>query len=251
MEKSMDVAIAWCITGGGAHLRSSVDVMQRVKALLDLKITVFITRWGLDVARIFGVLPKINTIASGKYYEEILVGDYGMYYIGRMNMKRYRLLVIAPATANTIAKMAHGIADNIASALYSQAIKSGVSTVILPTDIPNSEGFIETETPCYIDREVCLKMDCGRCLAEDICPVKAIKRVDGVLRIDLSRCIGCEKCLYSCPYKAVKCWEKIRLLPREIDLDNIDVVKKERNVYIVSDTQQLFNTIKNLVGFGI
>jgi len=45
--------------------------------------------------------------------------------------------------------------------------------------------------------------------------------------------------------------KKIRLLPREIDLNNIDVVKKERNVYIVSDTEQLFNTIKNLIGFGL
>lgn len=242
----MALAIAWCITGGGAHLRGSVEVMQRVRMELGAKITVFLTRWGFEVARIFGVLPLIKATASGRYYEELLIGDQGMYYIGRMNMKRYRFLVIAPATANTIAKIVHGIADSIASALYSQAMKSGIPTIILPTDIPGSEGFIETETPCYIDRELCLKVNCIACLAEEVCPVRAIKRIDGAPRIDLSKCIGCEKCLYRCPYGAVKCWERIKLIPRELDLRNIDTVRREVNVHIVSDELQLFNTIKKL-----
>lgn len=239
--------IAWCITGGGANLREIAKSMAKIKSIYNIKITVFMTRWGYEVSRIFGVLPIVRSIASGKYYEEFLVESEGMYYIGRLNLKRYTALVIAPATANTIAKIVNGIADNIASALYAQAIKGGVDVYILPTDIPSESGYIITETPCHVDRDVCKTYNCTKCLTEDICPVNAITIIEGFPRIDLSKCIGCERCMYACPFKAVKCWEKIYLEPRDIDLRNIDILKKQKYTYVASNVNELIEKIREAI----
>ncbi|MCS7128319.1 MAG: flavoprotein [Desulfurococcaceae archaeon] len=231
--------VAWCITGGGANLRASVKVMERVKEVYKTNITLFLTRWGFEVARIFGVLSTLRGIAPGGYYQEFLVGDEGMYYIGRINLGRYRIVVIAPATANTVAKMVLGIADNIASTLYSQALKSRIPVVVLPTDMPSSDGYIESETPCYVDKNLCNYTTCGECASSKVCPVNAIVTIGQFMRIDLSKCIGCERCVYTCPTGAIKCWEKIRLMPREIDVENIDTLKRQPYTYVIKDAYEL------------
>jgi len=242
--------IAWCITGGGAHIREVVDAMKRIKEETGAKITVFMTRWGYEVSRIFGVLPKIRSIARGGYYEEFLVGDEGMYYIGRLNMMRYEALVIAPATANTVAKIVHGIADDVASALYAQASKSGVEVYILPTDIPGDDGYIATEVPCYIDREVCARASCSKCEPFEVCPIRAIEIVDGLPRVNLAKCNGCELCAKACRCGAVKCWERIKLIPRDIDLRNIEALKSFKGTHVLRNAEELYKALIEVLTHG-
>ena len=239
--------IAWAITGGGAFLRECVSVMEYLKRKFNLKITVFLTKWGYEVARIFGVLPKLKSIAPGEYYEEFLAGDEGMYYVGRINVGKYLALVIAPATANTVAKIVHGIADTVATALFAQAEKSSVPIIVLPTDIPSENGYVVTETPCYVDRSVCLKVNCNLCGLINICPVKAIVVVEGCPRIDLRKCIGCALCEKTCPHIAVKCWEKIKLTPRSVDLENIDKLARVRNTLVVKSPWEIAERIEMLL----
>lgn len=241
------ITIAWCITGGGAGIRSVAMLLKKLKEQYHVLITLFLTKWGFEVARIFGILDVLKIVAPGGYYQEFLVEDMGMYYVGRLNMKKYFVLVVAPATTNSIAKMVLGLADNIASALYSQAIKSSIPVIIMPTDIPDNEGFVETETPCYIDKTVCDLNICRECIISKICPVNAIVSIDSVLRIDLSKCIGCEKCVYLCRKGAVKCWEKIKLKPREIDVENIEKLKKYPGTCIVKNVVELEQTIKKFL----
>lgn len=231
--------IAWCITGGGAGIRDTAKLIKRICEEFGVNITLFFTQWGFEVARIFGVLDILRSVATGEHYREFLVGVEGMFYIGRLNMGRYSLLVVAPATANSVAKMVLGIADNIASALYSQALKSGVPVIVMPTDYPGEDGFVETETPCYIDRGLCDLARCSRCLAEEVCPVNAIKRVGRSMRIDLSKCIGCERCVYACPFGSVRCWEKVRLRVRAVDFMNIDRLRSEPNTVVVRGVEEL------------
>jgi len=240
-------AIAWTVTGGGAHLRECVEVIEYVKERLSVKLTLFLTEWGYEVARVFGVLPKLQRIASGGYYEELLVGNEGMYYVGRLNMGRYLALVIAPATANTVAKMARGIADTVATALFAQAGKSSTPIIVLPTDIPDKEGYIVTETPCYIDRAVCASVHCSSCQVVEKCITKAIDIVEGFPRIDLRKCIGCTLCEKLCPYRAVKCWEKVRLVPRPIDLENIERLAKIEGVTVVKSAWEIAKKLEELL----
>uniref|UniRef100_A0A7C4BC70 4Fe-4S ferredoxin-type domain-containing protein n=1 Tax=Ignisphaera aggregans TaxID=334771 RepID=A0A7C4BC70_9CREN len=239
--------IAWVVTGGGAYLRECVSVLEYVKERFELKITLFLTKWGYEVARIFGVLPRLRSVSPGGYYEEFLISDEGMYYVGRINVGRYRALVIAPATANTIAKIVHGIADTVATALFAQAGKSSVPTIVLPTDIPNEEGHIITETPCYIDRAVCSSVNCNPCQLINKCSTKAIEVIDRWPRIDLNKCTGCALCEKLCPYGAVRCWEKIKLIPRPIDLENIEELTKMRNVIVVKSPWEIVEKIEMLL----
>lgn len=241
------INMAWCITGAGANLREVVKCMYRVRERANPNITLFLTKWGLEVARIFGVLGDLKKIADNSYYREFLVENEGMFYIGRLNLKRYHLLVIAPATANSIAKMVMGIADNIASALYAQATKSGIPVIVMPTDAPKDSGFIETETPCYIDRDICDIDLCNTCPPLRSCPARAVTPIGRSMRIDLSRCIGCEQCVALCPRRAVRCWEKIRLRPRDIDLENIAKLSRDPLTLVVKNTEELEKSIDNLI----
>ena len=47
---------------------------------------------------------------------------------------------------------------------------------------------------------------CSQCkvpVCADACPVQAISRSDGVVKIDTSVCISCMKCLEACPFGAI------------------------------------------------
>ncbi len=240
--------ILWAITGAGTYMRSLPRIFLVFKKLFKFNITVAFSKWGYEVARMYGVLPLLESIASGEYLNELLLEDQGMYYVGRLNLGKYDLVVIAPATSNTVAKMVYGIADTLPTTIFSEAQKSRVTTIVLPVDLPSKNGIIVSQAPCYIDRRKC---DCpdtiGYCLAAKHCPVNAIL-VEDRPKIDLSKCIGCEKCINYCINNAIYCWKEIFLYPRKIDLDNINKLKHYENIIIVSNPLQLAITILDVLG---
>ena len=241
--------IAWVVTGAGAFLRDVVKAMYDFKRRYSVRISTFMTKWGYEVSRVFGVIPVIRKISPGGYYEEFVIGDMAMFYLGRFNMRRYSVLVIAPATSNTIAKIVHGIADNFPSAAYAQAIKSNVPVVILPSDIPGSDGMLETETPCHVVPELCTCIGVhGECVARRVCPVNAIEIVGSKARIDLSKCVGCTLCVSACTGKAIRCWDRIRLRPRDLDLKNIEKLRGFELTYVVGNVEELICRVRRILG---
>jgi dihydromethanopterin reductase (acceptor) len=242
--------IIWSITGAGAYLRDLAVFFEKYRLSRNVRITIALSRWGFEVSRIYGVLPILHRIAPDKYMEEFLVGDTGFYYVGRLNMHRYDVVVIAPATSNSVAKMVYGIADTLPTIIFAEAGKSGVPIIILPTDMPGSDGYVVSETPCYIDRVKCNCLETqGYCPAMNSCPVNAIIIVDGKPHIDLSKCIGCGVCVDKCINNAVKCWEPIRIKPRSIDVENIEKLKRFSNVYVVNSIDELGETLDSVLGF--
>ncbi len=240
--------ILWCITGGGAFLRELAGIFLRIKREYSVKITLCFSRWGYEVSRIYGLFPLLEKIASKKYYEEWFVEDEGFYYVGRINMGRYRLVVIAPATSNSIAKIVNGIADTLPTLVFAEAGKSDIPVVVLPTDYPSKDGLLVSETPCYIDYTLCRCLEEGReCPVINYCPVNAIYVVEDKPRIDLSKCIGCEICVSKCIYGAIKCWEKIYLKPRPVDLYNIDRLRMFDNVYIIDSPEKLYKVFREVM----
>ncbi len=240
--------ILWCITGAGAYIRDITGVFSRVKDEYMVKITIAFSKWGFEIARLYGILRSLREISSGGYMEEWLIGDNGFYFVGRINMHKYDLVVIAPATSNSIAKMVYGIADTLPTLIFAEAGKSGIPVIVFPSDTPSSNGLMVSEAPCYVDRGLCkYSVEEAFCQASQYCPVDAIMIYDGKPRIDYSKCIGCGICVNYCPYNAIKCWEKITLKPRPLDLENIKKLSLFENVYVVGSVEQLYDTIKKLL----
>jgi flavoprotein len=63
----------------------------------------------------------------------------GQFYLGR-----YHLLVIAPATSNTVAKCVVGISDNLVSNLFAQAGKCRIPSIVFACD---TEPVVITPAP--------------------------------------------------------------------------------------------------------
>lgn len=51
----------------------------------------------------------------------------------------------------------------------------------------------------HVDRKRCT--GCGACV--EVCPVHAVRLVDGVAEIDAARCTACEACADVCPQRAI------------------------------------------------
>ena len=116
--------ICWVVTGAGHFLREAVELMPG-------EIDVYLTRAAVEVCARYGVAERIAG-RSRKVFREV---DHSSAPVIYFSMGRYSRLIIAPATANTVAKCVLGIADSLASNFLAQATKSGVECAVLPTDV--------------------------------------------------------------------------------------------------------------------
>lgn len=211
--------ILWVVTGAGSMLRESAGIAVALSRLH--LVTVALTRAGFEVARIFGVLGLYRLAASGGYYRELVVEESasGLPVVNRVAARRYDVVVIAPASSDTVAKIAHGIADNLASSAASQALKTGTPLVILPSDAP---WVGETELPCRIDASRCT--GCLACIP--VCPTGAIVVAEGKARIDLRHCVGCSRCVSACSYAAIKCFDRAPVGHSALDEENLEKLRR-------------------------
>lgn len=228
--------LAWCITGAGHLLRESFEVFEELKERKkELKITSFVSRAAEEVIKMYGLQNDLARISNGRYLEECFFeNNQGASFpkAGRFLLKKYDALVVSPATSNTIAKLAYGIADTLVTNAVSMAIKGNVPVYIVPVDI---EGHIESKMPFFIDREICMK--CEICPPMKDCPNNAITD-----QIDLLKCNGCGKCIKSCSYGAIRGGvTKIRV--RDVDSRNVKILGKLEGVTILRHPQKVLDMI--------
>jgi dihydromethanopterin reductase (acceptor) len=126
--------IAWAITGAGHYLEECASLLLGYK-----NVDVFLSRAAEEVVRIYslhnqlqkpGVRVYRDTLASSPLVVRLFRGDY---YV----------LVVAPATSNSVAKFVCGISDNLVTNLFAQAGKCHVPVIVMPTDLEpevNSRG---------------------------------------------------------------------------------------------------------------
>ncbi|MBU4201617.1 MAG: hypothetical protein L6243_06400 [Candidatus Altiarchaeales archaeon] len=221
--------ILWCITGAGHLLQECVEVIEKSQD----EVTVALSSAGEEVARTYGLFDRIKKVAV----ETILESEQGSSYpvSGRMAKKEYDVLVVAPCTANTVAKTVHGIADSLASNLVAQAQKSEIPIVILPTDFEESQ---KTKIPVTIEFEKC--QNCEPCPAMEACPNLAFYRAER-LRINLLKCNACRKCILLCEHGAVTFGKEVTIKSREIDLKNLSDLKKIQGIKAVRNPEELYS----------
>ena len=230
--------LAWCITGAGHFLRDSFDVFKELKERnKELKVTSFVSRAAEEVIKMYGLENDLINISSGNYLEEYFYErEQGASFpkAGRLLLKKYDALVVTPATSNTIAKLAYGIADTLVTNAVAQAVKGNVPVYIVPVDI---EGHIESRMPFFIDREICQK--CEICLPVRECQNKAITD-----QIDLLKCNGCGFCVKLCSYGAIK-GGLTKLKVRDVDSKNVKILSDLEGITILDHPGKVHDFVSN------
>lgn len=125
--------IAWGITGGEFHLREIVQFLTGAPFEFDL----FLSRAAEELLNRYAMKDRLFE-ASNRVYHDVHASAPP---IMRLFSGKYRLLVVAPATSNTVAKMVHGIADTLVTNMFAQAGKIRLRTIVLPTDHSEVQVF--------------------------------------------------------------------------------------------------------------
>ena len=130
--------IIWGISGAGRFLEESVDQIKELSK--ENKITVLLSKAGDETIKMYKQTDKLQgiDIISGKEQ------GYSYSFSGDLSLGKYDHLIISPCSANTAAKLAHGIADTLLTNSASQALKSGTKVSVVPTDLGESS---KSKTP--------------------------------------------------------------------------------------------------------
>ena len=117
--------LAWAITGSGHYLRESLAILQTLE-----NVDIFLSRAAAEIIKQYGFQAQLD-VTGHKVYQDKTASSVPveLFYAGK-----YHTLVIAPATSNTVAKMAYGFSDSLVTNLYAQAGKTRVPSIIFACD---------------------------------------------------------------------------------------------------------------------
>jgi dihydromethanopterin reductase (acceptor) len=118
--------IAWAITGAGHLLEECIELLIK-----NEEVDVFLSQAAEEVLSMYNMNSRIKAPGLRIYRETTASSPL----IGRLFSGTYRILVIAPATSNSVAKFVYGISDSLVTNLFAQAGKSQVPIVVYPTDL--------------------------------------------------------------------------------------------------------------------
>jgi len=127
--------LAWAITGSGHYLRESLEILQSLE-----NVDVFLSKAAAEIIKQYGFQLQLEA-TKHKIYQDKTASSVPveMFYEGK-----YHTLVIAPATSNTIAKMAFGFSDSLVTNLFAQAGKTRVQSIVFACD---TAPELESEAP--------------------------------------------------------------------------------------------------------
>lgn len=220
--------IGFAITGAGHLLDQSVKLLEKIAT--DNEVTVFLSGAGEEVLKMYGLFERVEALTGGKYRELATDNNQKFSYpiTGRLSLGKYDLLIVTPATANTVSKIVYGIADTLVTNAVAQAGKSHTPISIVPVDI--HPGPIETILPSKLELSKC--KNCDECTASLVCKQGAIIPNS---EIDLKKCIGCGLCKDSCLEGAISEGKVITLYMRDIDIENTQKLSKIEGITIYEE----------------
>ncbi len=131
----MHKRLAWAITGSGHYLRESIQILQSLK-----EVDIFLSRAAAEIIKQYGFQSALDAMGHRIFQDKTASSvPVEFFYEGK-----YHTLVIAPATSNTIAKMAYGFSDSLVTNLYAQAGKTRVTSLVFACD---TAPELESEAP--------------------------------------------------------------------------------------------------------
>lgn len=134
--------ILWGITGSGDKLEDTVNIMKHVQSEPTIDIRVAVSKSGEMVIRMYGLWETLQKSFSKVFIEK---GPNSPFLAAELQTGKYDLFIVCPTSANTTAKIAHGVADSLISNCVSQALKTDQKVFIYPVD--QKPGVITTLLP--------------------------------------------------------------------------------------------------------
>lgn len=138
----MPVKIAWGITGAGDLIEEVFDIMEEISQINNLEMIAVVSKAGETVLKWYKLRERLDTIAKKVLIEK---DANTPFIVGNLQTGKYKCLIVAPATANSVAKIVNGIADTLITNCVSQTNKTNTGIYILPVD--RKKGTIKTILP--------------------------------------------------------------------------------------------------------
>ena len=164
----MNMRIAWGVTGAGDFMSETVALMEEIAKKYNLEVHVYLSKEGEVVLKVYKLFNEVKERFPKVSVEK---GPNAPFLSGKLQLGKYKFFLIAPATANTVAKIAHGIADSLITNSAAQAMKMDVPVYIFPVD--QKEGEVKTRLPDGRDLKI-------RIRKEDVENVDKLRRMRGI-----------------------------------------------------------------------
>jgi len=123
--------IVWGITGSGDLLPETFEVMSELFKTGDFEVIAILSKAAVKVVKGYRLWDKLSSIAGKVLLEE---DANTPFIVGALQTGKFNCFIVAPATANTVAKIVNGIADTIITNAVAQAHKAKLDIYILPVD---------------------------------------------------------------------------------------------------------------------
>lgn len=161
--------IAWGITGSGDKIKETIDEMKALKrAYPELRVEVFLSKAGVTVVKFYRVEEELQANFD-KVWKEVDANT--PFLAARLQMGEFMFMLIAPATSNTVAKLAVGVADTLLTNAALQAVKGYVPVYIMPVD------YREGETVTTLPNGKKLRLRVRREDAENVAKLEAMEGI--------------------------------------------------------------------------
>jgi archaeoflavoprotein AfpA len=135
--------VAWGITGSGDRLIETIETMKQIKkSYPDIRITVYLSKAGDQVVRFYNLFRELKDNFDKNRVE---VNSNIPTLAVQLQSGKIEFLLIAPATSNTVAKLANGISDTLLTNSAIMSLKSFIPVYVMPCDY--KEGTTVTQLP--------------------------------------------------------------------------------------------------------
>lgn len=160
--------IAWGITGSGDKFVETIEVMKKLKHGKDSTIEVFLSKAGFLVSKYYKIYHDLES-----YFDKVWIEKDANtpFLAARLQLQEFDLLLVAPATSNTVAKVAVGISDTLLTNAIIQGIKGYIKVYIMPTD------YREGHTSTILPNGKTMKL---RVRKEDAANVRKLEKMEGI-----------------------------------------------------------------------
>lgn len=136
--------VAWGITGAGDKIAEYIQVMKEIKKEYEdtVEVQVFISKAAEIVLKYYGVENEVRQNFAKVTVE---VNSNAPFLAAWMQTRKYEFLLIAPASSNTVAKIAYGIGDTMLTNAANMSMKAFVPVYVVPSDF--EEKTVSTLLP--------------------------------------------------------------------------------------------------------